>query len=156
MSFRKRKEQPFNPEVFDVSSIEDEIGGLVRHDNERRAFNTGHPKPDRALHQLAPPDDQPSVDSIGQVTAEAVMAQYEAAAKTIEAMREPMKNWTDHCQTALADLKAAMEYIDETAKRFRELGQTTHDRIQRSSAAITEVRQTCDSIREKIDPQTQQ
>lgn len=137
MNFKLRKQH--NPEVFDASTLEDDVV---------EAFQNS-----RAVERFAPPPPPPTVNDIGNVTAEAVMAQYDAASKTILEMKTPMQEWSSQCQTALADLEAAMKYIEETAARFREIGQSTHDRIQKSSVAITEVRQTCDDIRAKIDPQ---
>jgi hypothetical protein len=98
----------------------------------------------------APPP--PSIAEIGQVTAEAVMTQYEAAAKTIEEMKAPMQAWATMHEKALADLAAMVKHIEETAKRYRDMGQETHDKMQRSSGVLTEVRQLCDDIRTKINP----
>jgi conjugal transfer/entry exclusion protein len=138
----KRKPQAvlaYNPEVFDVASLEKEIGEAMHQSIQQNA--------------AAPP--LPTIEDIGKVTGEAVMAQYQAAADTINEMKKPMQEWVDQCERALADLKAAMTYIDETAKKFREMGQETHDKIQQSSAAISSVRETCDLIRNKIGPTSQ-
>jgi hypothetical protein len=144
---RRPAKQPNQSEVFNVNNIddlEDQIGELISQEVPRRPLQDYTPPTE--LTALVPPID------IGTVTAEAVMTQYEAAAKTIEGMKAPLQEWTKECQTALADLQAAMTYIDETAKRFREIGEQTHQRIQKSSVALAEVRKICDEIRAKIDP----
>jgi hypothetical protein len=151
-SLRYQTAAPYNPEVFDVASLEAEIGEAM-HSIERDAPSQEWPPAGRVGGSASGlPHTPATVAEIGKVTAEAVMTQYEAAAKTIAEMKKPIEEWVAQCERALADLKAAMQYIEETATKFRTMGQETHDKIQRSSAAITEVRQTCDTIREKIGP----
>lgn len=134
MNFKRKPQvvEAYNPETFDVTSLEAEIAAEM---------NT--------IQRYAPPA---SVEEIGTVTAEAVMAQHEALAKTVEEMREPIKDLATKHQNALADLAAAMTYIDETAQRCRTVGENSRDHIRKSSETIAECRALCDAVRAKIDP----
>ena len=140
MNFPKRKQVPaHNAEPpFDVATLEDEIGEVLQAS--------------RAIERYAPTPLPANVIEIGQVTAQAVMAQHDAAVKTIEQMREPMRELAEDHQKALADLVAEMKYIEETAQRFRELGEQRRDLIQKTAEVITEVRKICDDFRAKIEP----
>jgi hypothetical protein len=141
MNFKRKQAPAYDAEPFDVSGIEEDIREVI-----------GEVAQSRAVERYAPAVLPPNVIELGQVTAQAVMAQHEAAVKTIEAMREPMRELSADHEKALADLVAEMKYIEETAARFQELGQQRRDLIQKTSEVITEVRKICDDFRAKIEP----
>jgi len=132
--------------------LDDEFGDLPR---PQSAEAYAPPRPVALPEEPKLPDyvkHADGADAMTKLTSHAVINQYEAAARTVEAMREPIRAWADAHEKALDDLRGAMERIDETAKHFRDLGAATFDRLQQSAAAITEVRRTCDEVTAKIDP----
>jgi len=91
------------------------------------------------------------VDTIGKITSGAVITQYEQLASTIEAMREPLKQWIAEYESALAALNEQIAEIDATAAHIRDLGAGTFKRLQQSSLAIAETRKACTDVRAKIE-----
>jgi hypothetical protein len=85
---------------------------------------------------LSMPDHVEQTDGtakIGQLSAEAIVREYEAAAKEIEAMGAEV-----------------LEGVNETAARYREEAKRIFLEIQNCSAVTTEVRKLCLEMKNKI------
>ncbi len=151
MNFRQIRKQIKNePEAFDVNSIEDQIGELVSQEVPRRPLQdyAAHQTKEAMYHAQKPP---PTVEEVDAVTAEAVMLKYATVEKTISEMKEPLADLAQKHQLILADLAAAMTYLEETAARFRQLGEESRDQITRTSAVITKIRAMCAATTAEIE-----
>jgi hypothetical protein len=87
---------------------------------------------------------------IGKLSAEAVVREYEAAAKEIEAMGAEMIDLVKHCEAATRDALAVTEELKDTAGRYREEAKRVFFQIENCSQVTAEVRKTCAELKEKI------
>jgi hypothetical protein len=89
-------------------------------------------------------------DEIGRLSAEAVAASYESAAKEIEKMGAELKERAQLCEKLVADSNQALVLIQETAAQFRDAGKMIFLKIEDCSLMTKEVRETCDTLRAKL------
>jgi hypothetical protein len=144
MNLKRLRQQP---PVFDVSTLENEIGDLVHRERPHVADYEQYAP--AAIEP--PPAPRPPVE-LGEVTAQAVVAQFAALSKTFTDWKEPLEQLANQHQTALADLVAEIKYIDETIVRISAVGQANADRLKQTSVTISEVRKLCDDARSRLDP----
>ena|ERR1700712_4097136 len=99
--------------------------------------NLGNPSPPRVnAPSLSMPDhveQRDGITRIGQLSAEAIVREYEAAAREIEAMGAEV-----------------LEGVNETAARYREEAKRIFLEIQNCSSVTTEVRKLCVEMKNKI------
>jgi septal ring factor EnvC (AmiA/AmiB activator) len=89
-------------------------------------------------------------DDLGRMSGEAIMAQYEAAAKSVEEMGENVKDRTAKLEAALADCDADMKLIREAATFIREKGKHVQAQIEAASAASNEIRSAVVEFKRKV------
>jgi hypothetical protein len=87
---------------------------------------------------------------IGKLSAEAVVREYEAAAKEIEAMGVELIELVKQCEAATRDALAVTAELKETAGRYREEAKRVFLQIENCSLVTAEVRKTCTELKEKI------
>jgi hypothetical protein len=87
---------------------------------------------------------------IGKLSAEAVVREYEAAAKEIEALGTELIERVTQCETMTRDALAVTEELKDTAKRYREEAKRVFVQIEECSQISAEVRKTCIELKEKI------
>ncbi|HEY0431877.1 MAG TPA: hypothetical protein VGC61_08650 [Pyrinomonadaceae bacterium] len=87
---------------------------------------------------------------IGKLSAEAIVAEYEAAAKDIEAMGAELIKRVKQCETMTQDALAVIKEMKATAARYREEAKRVFLQIQECSLMTAEVRKTCTELKEKI------
>src|SRR5271169_1993532 len=87
---------------------------------------------------------------IGKLSAEAVVREYEAAAKDIEAMGAELIQRVKQCEAMTRDALAVTEEVKETAARYREEAKRIFLQIENCSLMTAEVRKTCIELKEKI------
>ncbi len=87
---------------------------------------------------------------IGKLSAEAVVREYETAAKEIEAMGAELTDLVKQCEVMTRDALAVTEELKETAGRYREEAKRVFLQIENCSLVTAEVRKTCTELREKI------
>jgi hypothetical protein len=87
---------------------------------------------------------------IGKLSAEAVVREYEAAAKEIEAMGAQLIERVTQCERMTRDALAVTEELKDTAKRYREEAKRVFLQIEECSQIAAEVRKTCIELKEKI------
>jgi hypothetical protein len=87
---------------------------------------------------------------IGKLSAEAVVREYEAAAKEIEAMGVELTELAKQCEATTRDTLAVTEELKETAGRYREEAKRVFLQIENCSLLMAEVRETCAELKEKI------
>src|SRR4051794_1985550 len=87
---------------------------------------------------------------IGKLSAEAIVAEYEAAAKEIEAMGAELIKRVKQCETMAQDALAVTKEMKDTAARYREHAKRVFLHIEECSLMTAEVRRTCTELKEKI------
>ena len=87
---------------------------------------------------------------IGKLSAEAVVREYEAAAKDIEAMGAELIERVKQCEAMTRDALAVTQEMKETAMRYREEAKRIFVQIEDCSQMTAEVRKTCTELKERI------
>jgi chromatin segregation and condensation protein Rec8/ScpA/Scc1 (kleisin family) len=87
---------------------------------------------------------------IGKLTAEAIVREYEAAAKDIEAMGVELIERVKQCEAMTRDALAVTQEMKETAMRYREEAKRIFVQIEDCSLMTAEVRKTCTELKERI------
>jgi hypothetical protein len=90
------------------------------------------------------------VTKVGELTAEAVVRDYEAAAKEIEAMGAELMEAARKCEAMTADVRKAIALTRETAETYREEAKRIFLRIEQCAVMTDDVRKMCTTAREKI------
>ena len=139
--------QSTKPPIFDVIDIEREIEEEFRKlPAVRETHSTSAP-------ELAMPDyveHKDGATEIGKLSAEAVVREYEAAAKDIEAMGAELIERVKQCEAMTRDAIAATKEMKETAGRYREEAKRIFLQIEDCSLMTAEVRKTCSQLKERI------
>ena len=91
---------------------------------------------------------------IGKLSAEAVVREYEAAAKEIETLGVELIERVTQCEAMTRDALAVTEELKDTAKRYREEAKRVFIQIEECSQISAEVRKTCIDLKEKISVPT--
>jgi hypothetical protein len=102
---------------------------------------------------LAMPDyveHREGTTEIGKLTAEAIVREYESAAKDIEAMGAELIERVKQCEAMTRDASAVTEEMKETAARYRAEAKRIFLQIEDCSLMTAEVRKTCAELKEKI------
>ena len=87
---------------------------------------------------------------IGKLSAEAIVREYEAAAKEIEAMGAELIERVKQCENMTRDALGVTEEMKETAARYREEAKRIFLQIESCSQVTAEVRKTCTELKERI------
>ena len=90
------------------------------------------------------------VTEIGKLSAEAVVREYEAAAKEIEAMGSDLVEQARQCERVMAEALGVTGELQEVAARYRTEAKRVFDQIENYSVVVSEVRKTCTELRDKI------
>jgi hypothetical protein len=119
--------------------------------------------PPPVLREVQPDDYAPSsmrlpdyvehrdgVDQVGKLTAEAVIQQYEGAAKEVEAMGTELTERLKKLDATKAEVLVTLDEIKETAAKYREEGKRVFLQIEDCSLMTQEVKATCGTLRGKI------
>jgi hypothetical protein len=102
---------------------------------------------------LAMPDyveHRDGATEIGKLSAEAVVREYEATAKEIEAMGAEVVERVRQCEAMTRDALAVTEELKEIAGRYREEAKRAFDHIESCSLVVAEARKTCSELKDKI------
>ena len=137
-----------------LTDMEREIEAEVRNRppvNEPRPANFVPPKV--SAPALAMPDyveHRDGATEIGKLSAEAVVREYEAAAKEIEAMGAELVKRVKQCEEMTHGALAVSNELKETADRYREEAKRVFVQIENCSLMTAEVRKICIELKEKI------
>lgn len=99
--------------------------------------------PEYVEHKEGTPD-------LGKITAEAVVRDYEAAAKNVEAIGEELKRLVARQQEILEELNKGIEEVNAVASRYREEGKRIFEELQSCSILTEDVRKTCAALQQKL------
>jgi hypothetical protein len=146
--------QPIAAQTFNVVDLEGEI---------EAQFRNSPPIRDQSPVNVAPPTVRaptPSIPDyvehcegateIGKLSAEAVVREYEAAAKEIEGLGAELIERVKQCEAMTRDALAVTEEIKDTAARYREEAKRIFLQIENCTLMMADVRKTCTELKEKI------
>jgi len=139
--------------VFNVVDLEREIEAQVRNTvsfREQRPNITPARTQTPILSMPEYVEHRDGASEIGRLSAEAVVREYEAAAKEIEAMGAELIERVKQCEAMTRDALAATDEMKETAKRYREEAKRIFLQIEDCSLMTAEVRKTCSQLKERI------
>jgi hypothetical protein len=137
-----------------LTDMEREIETEIRNRppvQEPRPVNVAPPRagaPAQAMPDYV--EHRDGATEIGKLSAEAVVHEYEAAAKEIEAMGAELIERVKQCEAMTRDALAVTEELKETAGRYREEAKRVFLEIESCSLVTAEVRKICTELREKI------
>jgi predicted ribosome quality control (RQC) complex YloA/Tae2 family protein len=105
-----------------------------------------------AIADYIPIRHRPAVgeEDVGRLSAQAVLAQYEIAAKAVESMGEEIRTRLGRLEAALAEADEDMKLVAEAAKSIREKGSLVYAQIEEASGLSKDIRATCAEFRRKI------
>lgn len=132
---------------FDVGQIEGDI---------REVIQQRPPHIQAVEHVTRPPavpeyvSHREDVTEIGKLSAEALVREYEVTAKEIEAMGEFVKEMAQRCEQLTSSASDMLKDIKATAARYRKEGKRIFNEIESCSSATDEVRQLCETFRDRI------
>ena len=87
---------------------------------------------------------------VGRLSAEAVLVQYEAAAKGVETMGDEIKDRIAKLETAMREADDAMKLVAEAAAAIREKGKLVHLQIEEATQLSKDIRDACVEFRRKV------
>jgi hypothetical protein len=124
---------------LDLAKLEEDVVGSLP---AIRPAPSG-PMPDYVKHEEG-------VTRVGALTAEAVVRDYEAAAKEIEAMGAELISAAKKCEAMTAEVHNAIAFMRDTATSYREEAKKIFKRIEECSIFTEQVRKTCETVRLKM------
>jgi hypothetical protein len=140
-------------EVFNLIDLEKEIEAEFRNSPPMRGPHSLEFAPRVRAPTIAIPDYVEHCEGateIGKLSAEAVVREYEAAAKDIEAMGAELIQRVQQCEAMTRDALAVTEEMKETSARYREEAKRIFMQIENCTRMTAEVRKTCIELKEKI------
>ncbi|SDS21674.1 hypothetical protein [Bradyrhizobium canariense] len=102
------------------------------------------PMPDYVEHR-------DGVSRVGALSAEAVVRDYESAAKEIEAMGAELISAAKKCEAMTAEVHTAIAFMRDTATAYREEAKKIFKRIEDCALLTEDVRKTCETIKRRIE-----
>jgi hypothetical protein len=105
------------------------------------------PMPDYVEHKEG-------VNQVGKLSAEAVIREYDAAVKEIEALGAELTEAAKKCEAMVAGVHATVGEIKELAANYREEGKRYFLQIEDCSLMTSEVRTVCENLKKKIAANT--
>jgi hypothetical protein len=143
MSFLTRRKEIYMadtglPNVFNINELEQDIRDAVEQ---------------RPPVEFLPPEvreQEVSGDDVGRLSAEAVAAHHEEAARSLELLGNELKNSMDRIAQITQEAAKAFDFIRETAEAYRADGKVVADKIEKASGLIKEVHATCEALRGKL------
>ncbi len=90
------------------------------------------------------------VSRVGALSAEAVVRDYEAAAKEIEAMGAELVSAAKKCEAMTAEVHNAIAFMRDTAAAYREEAKKIFARIEECALFTEDVRKTCETVKRRM------
>ena len=130
--------------LLDADEIEGEIGNIIlstrRGSVIRRSVRPGndHPLPKGPMPDYV--EHKEGVNQVGKLSAEAVIREYDAAVKEIEALGAELAEAAKKCEAMVAGVHSMVNEIKELAANYREEGKRYFLQIEDCSLMTSEVR----------------
>jgi hypothetical protein len=96
--------------------------------------------------------EMPPDEDLGRLSAQAVLAQYEAAAKHVEDMGLAIKERIAALETCLHECDQDLRLLGDAAQVIRDKGKLAYAHIEHTSALSKEIRGLCTDFRQKMSP----
>lgn len=125
---------------LDLAKLEEDVVGSLP---AIRAAPSSGQMPDYVEHEAG-------VTRVGALTAEAVVRDYEAAAKEIEAMGAELIGAAKRCEAMTAEVHNAIAFMRDTAASYREEAKKIFKRIEECAIMTEQVRKTCENVKLKM------
>ena len=106
-----------------------------------------------SLASIALPDYveyQPGVSRAGALSAEAVVRDYETAAREIESMGAELIDAAKKCEAMTTDVHDAIAFMRDTAEAYREEAKKVFKRIEDGALFTQDVRKTCEEVKRRM------
>lgn len=127
--------------ALDLARLEADVSeALPALPNRVSPLAHSEPLPDYVEHR-------DGVSPVGALTAEAVVRDYEAAAKEIEAMGAELVSAAKKCEAMTADVHNAIAFMRDTAAAYREEAKKIFKRIEECALFTEDVRKTCETVK---------
>src|SRR5882672_5470356 len=139
--------------LLDPDEIEGEIGNLVQSSRRAPVIRAVPQSHDTPLPKGPMPDyveHREGVNQVGKLSAEAVVREYDAAVKEIEALGAELAEAAKKCEAMVAGVHAMVTEIKELAANYREEGKRYFLQIEDCSLMTSEVRTVCETLKKKI------
>ena len=139
--------------LLDADELEGEIGNII-HRTRRGPMNGeasdgyDHPLPKGPMPDYV--EHREGVNQVGKLSAEAVVREYDAAVKEIEALGAELSEAAKKCEAMVAGVHAMVTEIRELAANYREEGKRYFLQIEDCSLMTSEVRTVCEALKKKI------
>jgi hypothetical protein len=130
--------------ALDLAKLEADVTGTMPALPIRTARAVlAEPLPDYVEHREG-------VSRVGALSAEAVVRDYEAAAKEIEAMGAELVSAAKKCEEMTADVHNAIAFMRDTAAAYREEAKKIFRRIEECALFTEDVRKTCETVKRRM------
>ena len=140
-------------QLLDADEIEGEIGHLINNARRGPVIREVPHSDDRPLPKGPMPDyveHKQGVNQVGKLSAEAVVREYDAAVKEIEALGAELAEAAKKCEAMVAGVHAMVNEIKELAANYREEGKRYFLQIEDCSLMTSEVRTVCETLKKRI------
>ncbi len=95
--------------------------------------------------------EAPRIDELGRMSAEAVLAQYEATAQEVEKMGDTVKDSVKKLGQAMIECDNDMKVVMETAAAIRDKGKHNEALIARISDMSKVIREACAAFKKQME-----
>jgi hypothetical protein len=141
------------PPILDALDLEREIEKEFRKLDHHESLPTEFAPPSVRAPDLGMPDYVEHSDGateIGKLSAEAVVREYEAAAKDIEMLGDELTERAKQCEAMMRDALVVTDELKETAARYRAEAKRVFDQIESCSLLTAEVRKICEDMKDRL------
>src|SRR5215470_3979892 len=128
---------------LDLAKLEADVSAALPILPARAATALPEPLPDYVEHREG-------VSRVGALSAEAVVRDYEAAAKENEAMGTELVSAAKKCEAMTAEVHNAIAFMRDTAAAYREEAKKIFKRIEECAMFTEDVRKTCETVKRKM------
>ena len=140
-----------------TDDIERDIGDLIQISHRPLPSinivpNDDHPLPRGSMPEYV--EHKEGVNKVGRLSAEAVVREYDAAVKEIEALGAELTEAAEKCEAMVAGVHSMVNEIKELAATYREEGKRYFLQIEECSLTTSEVRTVCEALKKKIAAST--
>jgi hypothetical protein len=139
--------------LLSADELEGEIGDIISRTRRGPVLREVSESYDHPLPKGPMPDyveHREGVNQVGKLSAEAVVREYDAAVKEIEALGAELTEAAKKCEAMVAGVHATVSEIKELAANYREEGKRYFLQIEDCSLMTSEVRTVCEMLKKKI------
>src|SRR6266540_6972889 len=139
--------------LLSADELEGEIGNIINRTRRGPVLREVSESHDRPLPKGPMPDyveHKEGVNQVGKLSAEAVVREYDAAVKEIEALGAELTEAAKKCEATVAGVHSVVNEIKELAANYRDQGKRYFLQIEECSLMTSEVRTVCEALKKKI------